>query len=152
MSHTVIVETATLRYIAPAYADEKSLNLARRETKDCTVRATAIALDIPYARAHEQLAALGRKPRQGVTYSHCTDKLGLRYRPDLSCCIWRTLAPKLATGRFVVRVAHHVFAVVGGLASEYVKPGKRIKMVYEVPGATLTPTTVETPLASDGQV
>jgi len=111
--------------------DSKKLKTALRETRDCTVRATAIALDITYAAAHQRLAAMGRKPRKGMHYEEVINRLGLSRRPDLSGGSWKTLAPKLAKGRFVVRVTHHVFAVVDGVVSEYVLPGKRIKMVYE---------------------
>ena len=115
--------------------DEDSCKVwsVNRERNDCTVRATAIALDITYADAHARMAKLGRKPRKGARYALCAPKLGMIARPDLGHKCWKTVAPLLTSGRFVIRVAHHVFAVVDGVPSEYSKPLRRIKMVYEVP-------------------
>ena len=115
--------------------DEDSVRVwsSNHERNDCTVRATAIAFNTTYAVAHARMAELGRKPRKGARYVFAAPRLGLVERRDLYASTWKTLAPKLASGRFVVRVAHHVFAVVDGVPSEYVKPLKRIKSVYEVP-------------------
>ena len=49
------------------------------EQKDCTVRAFAIARNIPYAAAHRELAKLGRLPGRGFKFRIVAQK-----RPDLS--------------------------------------------------------------------
>lgn len=109
------------------------------ERLDCSVRAVAIALGLPYASAHAKLSAFGRQTG-GLLYNSPTfflQHLGLEQRPDLSC---RTVATALRdmgpTGRFIVRVYRHVFAVVDGvvhdLPADCPKPTARVRMVYQV--------------------
>jgi hypothetical protein len=107
------------------------------ETRDCTVRALALALDIPYDIAHAGLAKLGRKPRHGFLFR--MPNLGefskvLEECPEYSCRTVRKVLPELMQGRFIVRVRGHVFAVVGGTALDVspTKPGRRVCMVYRV--------------------
>lgn len=107
-----------------------------KEKADCTVRATAHALGIEYAEAHRKLAALGRKNRSGFRFSepHVLQSLGLR---KLEAVPGRTIGqvvPKLGAGRFICRIARHVFAVVDGKLQDAFLPdeGKHIKAVYQV--------------------
>ncbi len=104
-----------------------------RETNDCTVRATATALDIPYLEAHAKLAAIGRKPRRGISYRTTTEKLGLEHCPEYSGTL-KTVIAALAPGRYVLRKARHVFAVVDGVVVDSFLPNPRcrIKAVYRV--------------------
>lgn len=107
------------------YADER---------RDCTVRATAIALGIPYQEAHEKLAKLGRKNNHGFKYSLAATSFNFELRPDLCCRTIAKILPEMQQGRFVVRVNHHVFAVINGTIYDLIqiKDGQRAKMVYQV--------------------
>lgn len=49
---------------------------AINETNDCTVRALALACEIPYADAHRFLAQAGRKARKGVVFSRVLREAG----------------------------------------------------------------------------
>jgi hypothetical protein len=108
------------------------------ETRDCTVRAVAIAMCMSYPAAHAKLAALGRKPRRGWPFSPWNaERLGLEHRVNLKEeRTVKSLMPRLAKGRFIVRIAGHVFAVVDGriIDNVTIKPLSRIRNVYEVPG------------------
>jgi hypothetical protein len=107
-----------------------------RESRDCTVRAVAAAFNLPYDEAHARLAELGRKPRKGFDFRiGKVQSLGkIECRPDLCCLRIESLWPSLEKGRFIVKVPHHVFAVVDGVAHDLFapKPRQRVKMVYEV--------------------
>lgn len=106
------------------------------ESRDCSVRALAHCLNIPYGEAHAKLAALGRKNRHGFSFkkwANSLDTLGLEMKPELSC---RTLAktlPAMATGRYLCRVSGHFFAVIDGVVTDSweQKPGRRLLMVYK---------------------
>lgn len=121
-------------------AGRHSEGFGPRENRDCTVRATAAVMGIPYKEAHAKLEAMGRKPRRGFSYYIVALKLGLEARPDLSCSTYGKIKKHLESGRFVVRQAGHVFAVIDGKAHDLTPPkdGTRIKMVYELPGIPLS--------------
>jgi hypothetical protein len=103
------------------------------ERADCTVRATAAALGIKYDEAHAKLAALGRKDRARFKFQKHAAALGLETRPDLTCQTVEKALKEMQRGRFVVRVARHVFAVVNGTVLDMMppKPKARVKMVYQ---------------------
>lgn len=103
------------------------------ECRDCAVRATSVALGIPYHEAHARLKELGRKNRRGCKFWKMAPQLGLELREDLSCMTLAKALPDMASGRFVVRISGHVFAVIDGVVIDMQtpKPGCRIKMVYE---------------------
>lgn len=110
------------------------MNTMQNERADCSVRATAAALGLDYSEAHQRLAALGRKRNRGVKYRLIAAELGLEARPDLSARTLGKILPDMQSGRFVVRVYRHVFAVVNGLIVDN-KPTNlncRVKMVYQV--------------------
>lgn len=106
------------------------------ERRDCTVRAVAAAFNIPYEVAHQKMAALGRKPKRGFEFRiGKVQTLGkIECRPDLCCSSVGGIWPALQTGRFIVKVPHHVFAVIDGEAHDLIVPNpkQRVKMVYEV--------------------
>lgn len=104
-----------------------------KERSDCTVRATALALGIPYEDAHQRLKELGRKNRAGCPFWELAPKLGFEIRPDLSCMTLAKALPQMQSGRFVVRIYRHVYAVIDGKPIDMIdrKSGERIKMVYE---------------------
>ena len=105
------------------------------EARDCTVRATAVALQMPYKDAHARLKALGRKNRCRFTFEgKCIEALGLESRPEFSCRRADKVLPELAAlgGRFIVRVSKHVYAVVDGTIydNQLFEPNQKVKMVY----------------------
>lgn len=107
-----------------------------REANDCTVRATALALRMPYVVARAKLGQLGRKPRRGFTFREPVVKaLGFEALPEYSCRSWASVKASLpATGAFVVRIRRHVFAVVDGVPSETDwSPRTQVRMVYAAP-------------------
>lgn len=106
-----------------------------KDRADCTVRATATVLGIPYAEAHAKLKALGRKNRRGFNLfsPECQKALGLKMRHAGGLPVGAML-PELKQGRFIVYVSHHVFAVVDGKVFDHAVPNERknIVSVYEV--------------------
>lgn len=118
------------------YSDGGRCEAGVKEQLDCTVRASAIALCLTYKEAHAKLAALGRKPRSRVKYwGGIPESLGLETREDLCCMTVARALAGMKRGRFVVRIARHVFAVVDGVYYDetVIKPGARVRMVYENP-------------------
>jgi len=107
------------------------------ERRDCTVRAVASAFKLSYKEAHEKMETLGRKPRRGFEFRIGNiQTLGkIECRPDLCCRSVGQIWPELQMGRFIVKIPHHVFAVIDGVAHDlFFKPNpkRRVKMVYEV--------------------
>ena len=117
-------------------ADTVRQSAGVNEVRDCTVRATAAALGIPYAEAHARLSAVGRKNRRGVHYAEVYKKLGLKFHQKWlgGCPVKRVLPTLPPTGRFVVLVSRHVFAVVDGkvIDDSVPNPNQRVKEVYAV--------------------
>lgn len=94
------------------------------EQLDCTVRAFAIARDVPYIEAHAELSRLGRPSGRGFKFRIVQAK-----RPDLFSRTEltkgkrkrvSTLLRTLKTGRHVLRIHRHVFAVVDGVVHDNV--------------------------------
>jgi hypothetical protein len=104
-----------------------------KEKADCTVRATAACLGITYAQAHQQLKMVGRKTRCRFKFWKATKALGLITREDLSCMSLAKALPHMQQGRFIVRKAGHVFAVVNGVVIDHAAPKElsHIIMVYQ---------------------
>ncbi len=107
-----------------------------KERDDCTVRALALCLDIPYMDAYVKMALLGRKKNKGFPFR--LPNLGslakkFEIRPDLSCRMLGKALPEMQSGRFIVRIRRHVFAVINGEILDRVplKTTERIKMVYQ---------------------
>lgn len=108
-----------------------------RERRDCTVRATAVALDIPYAEAHAKMKALGRRDCRGVPYEAYISGLGMQRVADWKprTTLYKALG-SLKSGRYVARMRGHVFAVVDGIVHDTAtpRPGSRILAVYRKAG------------------
>ena len=119
----------------------------RIESNDCTVRALALALDMPYAEAHGLMKQYGRQDGKGVSsgliYRH------IRYQGKKLVCaaqsypaqgkgIKMTVGAWLKSGilpdRCILQITGHVFAVVGGVVRDSWKPGPRsiVHAVWEV--------------------
>src|SRR6266853_627629 len=95
---------------------------------DCTVRAVALACDIPFDRAYDALAAAGRKHYQRFDFHKWAKSLAPfaslgarlkwypfpflygepRMNPTMFC-------EQFKTGRWILRTVDHVFAVVDGV-------------------------------------
>ena len=109
------------------------------EARDCTVRALAHVLDMPYSEAHATMAAFGRKPRKGVPRMdviRAYASKGLIY-------IQRNDRPTLAQfmredgamhERLVINKTGHVFAMIKGTQLDMGKCGPRTRVHgYYVP-------------------
>lgn len=117
------------------------------EDNDCSVRALALAADIPYAEAHAALAACGRKHGEGAR-GHVVLKAyemfggsveyPQRYNPFTGKAtqgptvaqFMRTVKPH---ERLVVWVNGHVFAVVNGAQHDHpglYSPRSRVKAIF----------------------
>jgi hypothetical protein len=125
------------------------------EDNDCTVRALANCLGLPYKLAHRFLAKAGRQPKQGMkvtdwqpVYERFGIKLksvhgstkGARFmahkykieqQPGITL---EKLLPSLQQGRYVIKIRGHVFAVVGGKVLDYGynAAGSRVQAVYKL--------------------
>lgn len=110
-----------------------------KERNDCTVRSVAAAFGITYTEAWIKLSVFGRKPKHGVHFKEIAKKLPLEPRYDLACRHLQTILPEMQSGRFIVRIAKHCFAVVHGKVIDTHRPSPkyRVKMVYEVKDTTL---------------
>lgn len=109
------------------------------EARDCTVRALAHVLDMPYSEAHSTMAAFGRKPRKGVPRAdviRAYQSKGLTYiqrndRPTLAQFM-RTDGAGLK--RVVINKTGHVFAIINGTQLDTAKCGPRTRVHgYYVP-------------------
>ena len=110
----------------------KQDDCGRSERRDCTVRATAACLNIPYTEAQARLSALGRKKNCGVVFERVAEALGLELCPEFSCRTLKSILPEMTQGRFIVRKSGHTFAVVDGVVIDIVAPKElvRVKMAY----------------------
>ncbi len=103
------------------------------EKLDCTVRATAAGLDVPYAAAHRLLKGAGRKDRCRFPFQTQYSKLGFEQYPGLSRLrVKAALAALPATGRFLLLVRGHIFAVVDGVVhdNQPLRPQAIVRMAY----------------------
>jgi hypothetical protein len=109
------------------------------EARDCTVRALAHVLDMPYSEAHATMASFGRKPRRGVPRMDVVRAYaskGLTYirrsdRPTLAQFMREDGAKH---DRLVVNQTGHVFAIINGPQLDTAKCGPRTRVQgYYVP-------------------
>ena len=109
------------------------------EARDCTVRALAHMLDLPYDEAHATMAAFGRKPRKGVLRSDVIKAYaskGLVYinRPDRPTLAQFMRADGAKHERIVINKTGHVFTVINGTQLDMGKCGPRTRVHgYYVP-------------------
>jgi hypothetical protein len=104
------------------------------ERADCTVRAIATCMNIPYEVAHEIMRNKGRKDRCRTHFRlPIIQDLGFDDRAELSCMTVERSLKGMNHGRFIVSVRGHVFAVVNGVVYDQSPPPKkqRVEMVYE---------------------
>ena len=126
------------------------------ERNDCSVRALSNATAISYEEAHAKIQAIGRKQGKGVNTGELSKfyrELGLqmkivgttkvadyfrRIHQDVEAIEGRTvenMLKQLTTGKHIVAIKGHVFAVVDGkvLDKGMMKAGTRVVAVYSVP-------------------
>lgn len=94
------------------------------ESNDCTVRAYAIAFDIPYYQAHKELADFGRKNGRGIVLHRFLENKGITVTVHKGTV--KRFIKEHSEGVYIVRIRHHVFAV---------KEGKIFDTVYDYEGA-----------------
>lgn len=108
------------------------------EKRDCTVRAISIAASLPYDTAHNLMVAAGRqfqKPSFADLGLDMGKKLGLL---DFEQVYDFTLSGKKLTlgkilkmfpsGRYVLHIANHAFAVIDGVVHDRFRVGLRTKV------------------------
>lgn len=101
-----------------------------RQKKDCVVRACAITTGTPYDQVYNELAALGRRCSRGTPMDALAGWLHARAtrhaypavagQPRLHVDTF--LAGPGAQGRWIVRIAGHVFAALDGVAYDTSRP------------------------------
>ena len=140
------------------YTDGGKQAAGFNEYRDCTVRALACALDLPYDEAHEYFRSKGRKDRQGFhaqpvynSYNRhgkmlVGDSPKIRFKVDAAtnkmhrivvsgpATVGQFIAQADSQKRYIVLVNGHAFAVVGGkiMDSFDVQLRRRIKKFWEV--------------------
>jgi hypothetical protein len=128
-----------------SYTDSGRADSKRPQQKnDCTVRALANVARIEYDEAYDFVKSRGRKSHRGGNFPQARSNdtaLGLTF-------IWRsfpavkgrprmnpaTFCGQFKTGRYIVRVAKHVFAIVDGIAYDTLpeRPDRCIYGAWEV--------------------
>ena len=113
-----------------------------RESNDCTVRATSLAMNKPYLEVHKAYSAVGRQPRRGVTIRTMDKALQLiTNRPQgmirvLDEPTFAQFARDNPKGRFIVTKRGHAVALIDGVwhdAHESQAGARcRVKFYYEV--------------------
>ena len=99
------------------------------EKNDCCVRALSIALGIEYATAHKQLKDFGRQDSKstynfvGFMQKHIPS-LEFEHRTVNQSLGWsiKSFLKYHPTGTFILRIRHHVFAVINGIAYDTWNP------------------------------
>jgi len=111
-----------------------------RQRDDCTVRALAIALRIPYDDAYDQLAGAGRKCSRGFRLSDWLNDQPFARRISFPAVKGeRRMNPArfckdYPTGTYIAKVAKHTFAVVDGVVHDTFEnsPDRCIYVAWEI--------------------
>ncbi|HET9280350.1 MAG TPA: hypothetical protein VFR24_00110 [Candidatus Angelobacter sp.] len=129
--------------------EKNTANSPKNEKRDCTVRALSLAASIPYEQAHDTMAMLGRKPGKGFVFEEFVNYMrtsnasinGLSLRRVYSSGVWYPTFGELVnackrgeiSGRWIIRVSGHVFAVVDNKIMDSFAdvPRRRIKAIYK---------------------
>ena len=101
------------------------------ESRDCAVRASSIAMGLPYADIHARYKAAGRRDKRGT----CTSIMSriLNHISEYRFSSWEapTLAQFVAqhkSGRWVVCSHNHAFAVINGVVHDAGPIGARTRV------------------------
>lgn len=95
-----------------------------RQKNDCTVRALALVRDLPYDEAYELLKDAGRQCSRGFVFATWISKqAGIRKISFPAIRGQRRMTPsefviKHPQGRYICKVAKHVFAVIDGVVHD----------------------------------
>ena len=108
---------------------------AKRETRDCTVKAISIACDVPYDDAHAALKAGGRRDRHGCRFRQqwpAIDALGFvvydisdHVSGRTAITIERELRRRYPNGRCLIRVRGHLMAYRDGHIIDHAQGSRR---------------------------
>jgi hypothetical protein len=103
------------------------------ERRDCTVRALAIAAEIPYADAHAALELAGRKHGQGARMVEALAKLQPLFNietifPSYDTRTLGRFVKEFPNGRYLCRISRHCFAVVDGVVHDLAILGSRVRI------------------------
>lgn len=117
------------------------------EGNDCTVKAVAIACQIPYEEAHEYLASLGRRKGRGWYHaSHVRGRrlisgyidnlkrLGFKHVPvEFQSRTVSQIERELKDGHYIVQVNGHALALVNGKVEDWSAGRKHhVKQVWRI--------------------
>jgi hypothetical protein len=111
------------------------------EFNDCTVRALALSMQLPYAQAHAIMQSLGRPNKQGwyfhqlESYDHiveaCQGKVFKKFGNQH--CTVQTYIRNHLDGTYVLRMGHHVCCVIDGVAHD-LRPWNNLKNCHVMYG------------------
>jgi len=117
----------------------RSISRRARQINDCTVRALAAATDTPYDAAYDLLAEAGRKCSRGFHFRAWAvnaevNGYTFRWRPFQAVKGQDRMNPaKFCTefnqGRWIVRTAKHVMAVIDGVVHDTIAPSP-VRCIY----------------------
>jgi hypothetical protein len=108
--------------IESKYSDAGRSNSLYNEKNDCTVRAYALAANIEYKQAHANMFLAGRKCRRGFAIDKFyTEEFGKPLpRPNMTV---KNYVMYIAhTGRWIIEIRGHVFAVIDGVIHDEPNP------------------------------
>jgi hypothetical protein len=93
------------------------------ETRDCSVRAHAVAACIDYSEAHALYARHGRPARCGTSINTTFDCMGAIGAPEvpLARCTVGAFVKAHPAGHYVVHVKGHALAIVDGVVHDWGK-------------------------------
>jgi len=116
-----------------------------RETRDCTVRAIAIALNVPYMKAHSYLKAYGRRNRCRFNFTrfmHVHLQLGsmfgkkiIPFRVSVNTVnnLLAYWSKYQIQGTYIIECSGHVFALIDGkIHDAYYNKNKKVKAIFKV--------------------
>lgn len=113
------------------------------DTKDCSVRALAVATGCSYEQASAVFSAAGRNLKKGtpVDLSRKVHETWLGMIPTDSIDFLAAFIAANPKGRFILHTKHHAFAVIEGIVHDWefssVKPSSPIVRAWEVTEASL---------------
>lgn len=110
----------------------KQIYIDGYETASCSVNAIANCKGMTYAEAYQWLESMGRCKEYGIVFRDYISKLDLTPRTEFAHMTLAKVLPKLK-GRFIVRTAGHVFAVIDCVIYDTFKQtgNTKVLMVYE---------------------
>jgi len=136
------------------------------ETRDCSVRAVALAADVPYADAHLALKKAGRRDRKGasmnqikhalsdVSRSIATEPIAIvdKFYATVTYPTLQQVIRSHRTGRYVICTGRHAMALIDGQihdAGEISGPRSRIMDVVKVEPRKSKEVAVEQIISQD---